>query len=450
MNNLYLECIQTEVDVYYLTTDSYVAIFLWRLLRAENDVKLTLINSNADYDTSKCVPVNLKNIDFDTKIDNNDSIYNNNKSKLPLMIMNDNHYLIGLCCVLRGLCRSKNSEFSIKLLGFKENCLMAPSEFSPWTRFCEREMISCCEQIRISDNVVEQLPEEFIKFERDLGNPMRIHNIYKHVRELKNDKSIKSGEKIELDHKFCHGNKINLSDVILYSLFKLMLTTTISDEILNVIPMTKRWIMNVELIENNFNEVFHELINIKLATNKKHQQLMTFIGEVPKIDDGSSFSILQRDPTSHRKNRNKKLYTKQLDVDIVMKKLKTIEIEISSKQGDPNQSHIDDSFIIDLLTTGELPEKRLENKKSQLKSLAVEVLKLARPKDVIVDFCSGTGHLGLLIAQILPNCSIIILENKEESVNRARMKASKLQLDNVKFYQCNLVSISRDINIARP
>lgn len=435
MNNLYLESVQADVDVFYLTTDSYVAIYLWRLLHAENDVKLTLINSSKDLkevDTSKLVPVNLKQLKYESKIDDD---FNR---KLPLLIINDNHYLIGLCCVLRGLCRSKKSEFAIKLLGFKENCLMAPSEVSRMTHFCEREMIECCERLRSSENIIEELPDEIIKFERVLANPMRLHNIYKHVREMKNDKSIKSGGKIEVEHKFCSGNEINLSDVILYSLFKLMFIT-ISKEILNVTPMTRRWLESVEQDENNLNYVFHELINIKLATTGN--TLMTLIGEIPKVEDGTVLSILQRDPTSHS-NRKKKVFTKQIDVDIVLKKLETIEVEIESQPGDSDQSMIDDTFITDLLMCGELPEKRLENKKSQLKSLAVEVLKLARPADIIVDFCSGTGHLGLLIAKMLPNCSVIILENKEESVSRARTKAAKLQLDNVIFYQCNLVSVA--------
>lgn len=87
---------------------------------------------------------------------------------------------------------------------------------------------------------------------------------------------------------------------------------------------------------------------------------------------------------------------------------------------------------------GQLPESRLERKGQQLENLAKAALKLARNGDVIVDFCSGAGHLGIILAHFLPRCQVILLENKEESLRRARLRVEKLNLSNVSFYQCNL------------
>lgn len=55
-----------------------------------------------------------------------------------------------------------------------------------------------------------------------------------------------------------------------------------------------------------------------------------------------------------------------------------------------------------------------------------------------MDFCSGSGHLGILIACLLPDCKIILLENKEESLKIARERVRKMALRNVHFCQCNL------------
>ncbi|XP_011300058.1 glutathione S-transferase C-terminal domain-containing protein homolog, partial [Fopius arisanus] len=81
---------------------------------------------------------------------------------------------------------------------------------------------------------------------------------------------------------------------------------------------------------------------------------------------------------------------------------------------------------------------RSKRKYEQLENLSRPVLKLAKPGDVIVDFCSGSGHLGILIAYLRKDCTVILLENKEESLNRSKLRVKKLKLDNVRFYQCNL------------
>lgn len=450
MNYLYLEAVQAEdADVFYLTTESYVAIFLWKLLDVHDEVKLMLMNSNLleEYEGDgllKMVPVNLKKIEFTLK-SRTDA---DNETNLPYLLMNNKYFLIGLCSVLRGLCRSKsNSVLAHKLLGFKENCVLAPSEYSPWTRFCEREMISCCERLRGSDKRITTMPDEFKKFEKDLGDPIRVHNIHKYIRELNGDKSIKSIVNTEIEHKFCHGNEINLSDVILYSIFKLLLTGVISEESFHAVPMTRRWMENMETDDINLLENFNEIINVKLFTKMLPTERITLIREY-SLDDNQKGQDGDDNPSRIMKpkkknphNRNKKQFTKQTHVNVIMEKLKSISFKIESQPGDSDHSRIDDEFVKDLLTQGELPEKRLQNKTSQLKSLAVEVSKLARSGDIIVDFCSGTGHLGLLIAHLLPNCSIIILENKEESIGRAIKRAEKLQLNNVTFYQCNLVSV---------
>ena len=112
---------------------------------------------------------------------------------------------------------------------------------------------------------------------------------------------------------------------------------------------------------------------------------------------------------------------------------------------------------------GCLPEKRLLKKCQQLESMAAEVVKIAAGEvglgsrrwsacflflqpsgivkvngdfnsslgripghplgtawsPVVVDFCSGGGHLGILVAHLLPGATVCLVENKEESLRRA-------------------------------
>ena len=98
---------------------------------------------------------------------------------------------------------------------------------------------------------------------------------------------------------------------------------------------------------------------------------------------------------------------------------------------------------------GSLPQDRLERKCGQLSSLAVPLTQLAGPGDLMVDFCSGGGHLGLLLAHLLPAVTLHMVENKEESLARARARGQQMNLSNVWFYQCNLEFYRGPFNIGK-
>lgn len=108
---------------------------------------------------------------------------------------------------------------------------------------------------------------------------------------------------------------------------------------------------------------------------------------------------------------------------------------------------VDWSSAFGMPELGDLPKSRLERKQDQLKSMAQEVVAIARPGNVIVDFCSGSGHLGMLVASLLPQCQIILLENKAESLDRGKVRAKSLNLTNVLFLQTNLDYFTGDFDI---
>ncbi|OWF47057.1 glutathione S-transferase C-terminal domain-containing protein-like [Mizuhopecten yessoensis] len=85
----------------------------------------------------------------------------------------------------------------------------------------------------------------------------------------------------------------------------------------------------------------------------------------------------------------------------------------------------------------DLPKKRLMRKCQQLENLVTAVQAMAKPGDIIVDFCSGGGHLGLVIAYLMPDCQIYLVENNESSLMRAKSRVDKARLTNVTLFQCN-------------
>lgn len=129
------------------------------------------------------------------------------------------------------------------------------------------------------------------------------------------------------------------------------------------------------------------------------------------------------------------------NVDIVLEKLKNINTNFSqnlcSELENSQHSPIDWNRFESLEGSG-LPEERLMRKRQQLENVVYAVESIAKDGDRIVDFCSGIGHLGILLAMRLPNCIIILMENKSFSLRRARMRVESLGLTNIRFYQCNI------------
>lgn len=81
---------------------------------------------------------------------------------------------------------------------------------------------------------------------------------------------------------------------------------------------------------------------------------------------------------------------------------------------------------------------RALRKQQQLNNLIYVVSSQAQPGHRIVDFCSGGGHVGIVLAHVLPSCQIILIENKELSLMRAKKRCEELGLSNVWFIQANM------------
>ena len=54
--------------------------------------------------------------------------------------------------------------------------------------------------------------------------------------------------------------------------------------------------------------------------------------------------------------------------------------------------------------------------------------------DTIVDFGAGSGHLGLLLAWLRPDCHVVLVERKEYSAQHGRRRISSLGVDNCEFF----------------
>ncbi|XP_038056799.1 glutathione S-transferase C-terminal domain-containing protein-like [Patiria miniata] len=97
-----------------------------------------------------------------------------------------------------------------------------------------------------------------------------------------------------------------------------------------------------------------------------------------------------------------------------------------------------DTFPESVNPSKDVSEERARHKRQQIESIVAPVKMIAKPGDVIVDFCSGGGHVGIVLAHCLPDCHIIMVESNEESMKRAEARIQGTRLNNISFCQCNL------------
>lgn len=481
MDQLFLESVLIN-DKIQLTLESKISLFIYKILDDPKTIKITLIETTT---TRNLVDVNQRFIENFQRFKFEDSPILAKSCKLPIFVTDENTVISGLCGVCRGIIKNclktDLNEFADELLGFKSSCLLSPTETSVWTKFCEIDMISC-HQLFVKlissssssdDSIKFQLPEEFSKFESHMQQPVRIHNVYGLARDLdkkknlieslneliirdrvvltprinktKKSKTVKisssiSIEELKIEHKFMEGHKITLADVILFNYYHSMFNLLPGKSNIELLtPLTHKWYN----VMTNFNsgKLLKILNEISVKTEQTNQSInLTII-------DSLNYSLYKSEPKGVK---SKKQFTKQEDVEISLSKINQINLKISSEDCSPGQQLNFDWNNLPhtvLPEGGELPEKRLQRKKEQLESLAKEVIAISKDGDVIVDFCSGAGHLGLLLAYKLPKCKIILLENKEESLTRAKNRAILLKLKNVSYFQCNLDYFTADFDI---
>uniref|UniRef100_A0A2H1X031 SFRICE_015880 n=1 Tax=Spodoptera frugiperda TaxID=7108 RepID=A0A2H1X031_SPOFR len=407
------------------------------------------------------------------------------------VIMNDDLIVTGLCAVARHItayriCGRIPEEHEEGLLGFRHSCLQAPNEVSIWTKFCEIDMIKAMQEIT---NAVEikELPKHLVRFEHHLRKPVRVHNIYKVARNIKKEslkaeqqaggkstdgqeasgtsdpqpnkqtpkesgegtsaaprtskprkwKSLRKREciiesttKIEdlqVSHQFAEGPFLTLADLVLLPSYHVIIHTIGEQRFESLLPTTYKWykkVMSLQKVQDTF-VCYMDKFDIKLNTSENIS--------LPTSED---VSLYKTDPKRH--NPRKRIYTREEDIEAALSFVKEgMELPISENNYERTFEWKDIPEYASPYA-GFLPDTRAERKSQQLENLVLAVLKMATDGDVIVDFCCGGGHLGILLAYLLPRCTIIFLENKVQSLVTARQRIQKLRINNVFYFQCNL------------
>ncbi|XP_055497726.1 glutathione S-transferase C-terminal domain-containing protein isoform X1 [Leucoraja erinacea] len=244
-------------------------------------------------------------------------------------------------------------------------------------------------------------------------------------REQPSIRKVKTSDLPPLEHLFAEGLFFTLTDIVLFPCLHYFFVSLedCQEHILKALPLLCRWYQRVQ-----------EVPGVKKAIVRCDIQLLNLPASVP------SSSVLF---PSSVDNKDKKMET--MDPYFrggprpTMTKLEEngISARFIPHPCCSSQEWSNLPVAVNPIE-GMLSPERALRKQQQLDNIISIVTKLAKPGDTIVDFCSGGGHLGIVLAHTLSSCQVILVENKEESLERAKDRCDSLGLQNIWFLQANL------------
>ncbi|XP_026639808.1 glutathione S-transferase C-terminal domain-containing protein isoform X2 [Microtus ochrogaster] len=405
----------------------------------------------------------------------------------------------GLAVVLRHIIqKSYEAEPSrkeiLELLGFKKTCLKACAEVSQWTRLCELTIPLAVENfLQESSDQPPAIPEEILQLERKLSEPVRVHNDDKLRRQkLKQQKiagvkppsskgkprgnagaqqpckelagsskslelkvafskltvqdtaatnrepsdirKAKTSDLPPLEHVFAEGLYFTLADIVLLPCvhhFLVIICKKFSEK-LEQFPLLASWYQRIQ-----------EVPKVKTAASKCGIHFLC----LPEVLNSASKSYLNSNEVIAVEEQNDPFFTGGPRPTMTKLMEKGIEAMFSP--------HPCPSWTLDWNSLpaavspkeGKMSTDRALRKQQQLNNLVYMVLNQAKPGDRIVDFCSGGGHVGIVLAHMLPSCQVILIENKELSLIRAKKRSDELGLSNIWFIQANMEYFTGMFNI---
>jgi len=138
-----------------------------------------------------------------------------------------------------------------------------------------------------------------------------------------------------------------------------------------------------------------------------------------------------------------------------MKKLHRILEKLSDKGFYPEYSDPHFSLSLDWKqmprgvdpASGFLKEDRARRKRWQVENFTQLAESLLEGDEVVVDFCSGSGHLSLPLAYKFPNCHFILVERNPIPLEIGRKRIEDSGLKNVEIYNGYIQDFRREFDL---
>jgi len=365
-----------------------------------------------------------------------------------------------MCHILRYMIKSSaQQDHSImKLLGYKYSCFKCSSEVSSRTYMCEVAASNYIDQesMQTHEKPACYLPQVMQDFEDLLNQPIKIHNMDKYQRKIltkvqehqshkmrpkkqqKLDEKAKKAPVVDtkdlpvLNHVFADGIDFMLSDISLIPcVHNYLLRYFTQTEIRERTPLITQWYDRIQKV-NGVLEAFElckvEVFSFRPATSRDFK-ISKMDGDYQLLEYKKGKRQPHQKPTKPLTiKRDLKQVLQKTGTDVTFDKYDVTEINLDWENF-PDETHP---------CTGELTTLRARRKCQQIENLVHGVRKVCKHGDTIVEFCCGGGHVGIVLAYLMPECTVVLLDNKEESLKRAHSRVEKLKLKNVVIYHTNL------------
>nr|XP_008168331.1 glutathione S-transferase C-terminal domain-containing protein [Chrysemys picta bellii]XP_023962590.1 glutathione S-transferase C-terminal domain-containing protein [Chrysemys picta bellii] len=411
----------------------------------------------------------------------------------------------GLSVVLRHIIQKTyevdpSKKLVLELLGFKKTCLKACAEVSQWTRLCEISIPQAVESLlNASPDQCQAIPPEVLLLEKKLGEPVRVHNddkirrqklqqqkagdktaapalakratknlspeegtiveikdqeeraslelkvafsklVVQEIpattnRESSHIRKTKTSDLPPLEHVFVEGLYFTLADVVLLPcIHQFLVFIKKHNKKLLDLPLISSWYHRVQEVPGvksaaaKCNMLFLQFPDLRSFPDEQLRDFHTIPDDLEEEHEDYQFIGGPR-PT--------------------MTKLMESGIEAKFSPHPCPRWTLDWNSLPAAVSPGEgkMSSDRALRKQQQLNNLVSMVTKLSKPGDVVVDFCSGGGHVGIVLAHMLPSCQVVLIENKELSLIRAKDRSDELGLQNIWFVQANLDYFKGTFNI---
>nr|SVE91760.1 EOG090X0615 [Daphnia sinensis] len=440
--------------------DGVIAMFInsW----SGNKTQLTLVNHPSD---SLTIPIPTSLAAQGAKVNPDLALL----TTLPLLVVGESETfsrltVSGLAAVSRHLMKESDDPVVVKSLGFRGNCLQAPAECSLWTSFCEVQMVQSTILFlaqQQKQDVVE-IPAVLAKLEEHMKQPIRMHNVVKRCQkdqpqstgQLKQEEIQKLAGSL-LEHCYVEGPDMTLADLLLFPCI-ILLADRLSElgvQLADHLPRISAWLTRMKpVVSQAWNKTVDEKQFPDIGSLRIQPQPKVKIPRVKEI------SLYKKD-TARRTGSVGNLSSEEIARVIdLLKRQRLMWMDddngarVTTELPEGLISHIDVAACSDFTAKidwaslpdpahpqqGHVPGSRVDRKIQQLDGMATAVIDAVSEGDVVVDFCSGGGHLGIILAYLLPRCHVVMVDNKEESVRNARRRVAQLMLNNVTVIQSNL------------
>nr|SVE78857.1 EOG090X0615 [Daphnia lumholtzi] len=428
-----------------------------------NKTQLTLVNHSSD---SLTIPIPTSLAAQGAKANPDFTLL----TTLPLLVVGESDTLSrltvsGLAAVSRHLMKESDDPVVVKSLGFRGNCLQAPAECSLWTSFCEVQMVQSTVIFLTQQQKrdVVEIPPVLAKLEEHMKQPIRMHNVVKRCQkdrpqsadQLKQEEIQKLAGSL-LEHCYVEGPDMTLADLLLFPCIFLLADRLLSElgvQLADYLPRVGAWLMRMKpAVSQAWKNTVGEKLLPDIGSLSIQPQPRVKIPRVKEI------SLYKKD-TARRTGSVGNLSSEEIARVIdLLKRQKLMWLDgdngarVTTELPEGLISHIDVAASSDFTANidwaslpdpahpqqGHVPGSRVDRKIQQLDGMATAVIDAVSEGDVVVDFCSGGGHLGIILAYLLPRCHVVMVDNKEESVRNARRRVAQLMLNNVTVIQSNL------------